>query len=172
MVLQIIKDTYADIKVPRIIRKHSDAINNSLSKVSLIGLAGLACYIKPREFGQAVAIGALWQISLIVLKVQRPLEDSHCGPTDKGQNVSGMGCVDGYSKWFIGENPLYIEKIAGGTWLAAEHILKHPKHITFANFLGVCMGIRLMNFVRDGISGQQTEQIPIQSTKLAHNHHH
>lgn len=152
---KIIKQTYDAICVPAIILRKEKQINNYLSKVSLIGLSALAYYLKPREFVGAVTLGALWQTSLIVLKVQRPVKDKHCG-TD-----ADMGCVDGYSKWFTGVIPLHIEKVAGGTWLAAEHILKHPKTITFANFLGVCMGIRLVNLFRDQLGGSGEERFSV-----------
>lgn len=152
----------ANLKVPDVITRNSEKINKTLATISLIGLTALAYSIRPQHFIVAAGAGAVWQLGLNILKVKRSHSDEGC--------ESEMGCVDGYSKWFIGRRPLHIEKIMGATTLAAEHMLHHNKYVTFSNFLAVCMGIRAVIMAGEFLSGKTHAHSEKKACHKAHTH--
>lgn len=163
-------------RIPNFFYKRKDLIHSGLSLISLIALSAFAVAEKKKEFAIAVGIGAAWQLTLTILKVDR-FEKSpkkihervHQHKPSQSKPTFGslvMGCVDGYSRWFIGASPLPIEKIFGGTALAFEHLHFHnlknnpyikplQQTVTFGNFMGVCMGIRLMLAIESLFAGKE-----------------
>lgn len=136
--------------VPSFLVNNAHKCNQVLSNVSLVALTGLAFYAKPRDFAKAVAIGALYQITLILFQVDRnkPRE------VRTGRNTINLGsggCAD-IASGFIGQRALDHETILATAWLAAEHILSHSKIVTYSRFFGVCMGVRLLTIIQGAFS--------------------
>jgi|GEM_PF-5808470 len=178
----VIRNLYNNyIKVPSYITERKDTIHSGLSLITLIALSGVAYAEKKRDFAIAFGVGAVWQLTLTILKVDRfekPQKktyekvDQHNPVQSKQTAVSlVLGCVDGYSRWFIGAPALAIEKIMGGAALAFEHLHIHNlknnpyiqplrQNVTFGNFLGVCMGIRFMLAV-ESIFAKKEKRAPL-----------